>query len=172
MADTFIEGIEKVNRTLEKMSFESNNQRNIIRRVSRKGGNILKDEVKRLIPNKETFEHVSEIRKQVKVITSKSKVRPGVNVYIDKKHEVPVGQGESRRWWKLKDYQSLVFFGNFKTPDRRKKGSPNKGNVKGITGYNPYKLATLNKGKKALIVMSNNLIKEIQKEYNKLRRRG
>jgi hypothetical protein len=86
--------------------------------------------------------------------------------------DVPVGQGKSRRFWRLQAYQKLVFFGNYKTPGRRKNGSPNRGNVKGITGYNPYKLATLNKGNKALLVMSNNLIKEIQKEYDKLSRRG
>lgn len=171
MADKFIQGTEKLIKKLEKMSFESKNQKLIIQRVARKGGNVLKDEVKKQIPSRNTFEHVDFIRRNVKVTTSKSKIRPGVNVFT-KGGDVPVGQGKSRRWWKLQSYQNLVFFGNYKTPGRRRKGSPNRGNVKGITGYNPYRLAFLNKGNKALLVMSNNMIKEIQKEYNKLSRRG
>jgi len=172
MADKFIVGIEKLNRKLGKMTFQSSNQRNIIRRVARKGGNVLKDEVKVLIPSRNTFEHIPFIRRNVKVTTSKSKFRPGVNVYT-KGGEVPVGQGKSRRFWKLQSYQNLVFFGNFKTPNRRRGGKgPNRGNVRGITGFNPYTQAVLNKGSRALIVMSKNLSKEIQKEYDKLSRRG
>ena len=163
MAETFIKGIESLNRRLEKIGFESSNHKNVIRRAARKGGNILKDEVKRQIPSRNTFEHVDFIRKNVKVSTSKSRLRPGVNVYT-KGGDVPVGQGKSRRFWKLQSYQNLVFFGNFKTPGRKRNGSPNRGNVKGITGFNPYKLAILNKGNRALIVMSKSLSVELQKE--------
>ena len=105
MAISFIQGVDKLNRRIEKIGFESRNQKNIIRRVARKGGNVLKDEVKRLIPQREDFEHVSYIRRSVKVLTSKSRIRPGVNVYT-KGSDVPVGQGKSRRFWKLSSYQN------------------------------------------------------------------
>lgn len=171
MAKSFVEGIKRLNRVLEQMSFESNNQKNIIRRVARKGGNVLKDETKRQIPARENFEHVAYIRRSVKVQTSKSRYRPGVNVII-KGGDVPVGQGKSRRFWKLRPYADLALYGNYKTRNRPDKRGKKHGNVRGITGYNPFEIARLNKGNRALIVMSKSLIPEIQKEFKKLKARG
>lgn len=171
MAKLFVQGIEKMSRVLDQMSFESNNQKNIIRRVARKGGNVLKDETKRLIPSSDKFEHTIYLRRSVKVQTSKSRFRPGVNVII-KGGDVPVGQGRSRRFWKLRSYANLVFFGNYKTPNRPDGRGKKHGNVRGITGYNPFSLARLNKGNRAMIVMKKNLLPEIQKEFTKLKSRG
>ena len=42
------------------------------------------------------------------------------------------------------------------------------GDVKGITGYNPYELAKLNKGNKALITMAKSLKTEVMKEFKKI----
>lgn len=171
MAKNFIEGIQKMNKVLDQMSFESNNQKNIIRRVARKGGNVLKDEVKRLIPNRGNFEHEIYLRRSIKVQTSKSRYRPGVNVIV-KGGDVPVGQGKSRRFWKLRSYANLVFYGNFKTQNRYDKKGRKHGNVRGITGYNPFSLAKANRGNRALIVMKKNLLPEIKKEFIKLKNRG
>lgn len=171
MAKTFVEGIERISKVLDQMDFESTNQKNIIRRIARKGGNVLKDETKRLIPLRENFEHEIYLRRSVKVQTSRSRKRPGVNVVI-KGGDVPVGQGKSRRFWKLRSYANLVFYGNYKTRNRPDSKGKKHGNVRGITGYNPFELAALNKGRRALIVMRKNLIPEIKKEYSKLIRRG
>ena len=168
MADSFVNGIGKLNKKLDKIGFSSNRQKNIIKRTARKGGNIIKDEVKRLIPNDNRFPYIWHLRKSVKVLTSKSKKNPGVNIYT-KGSDVPVSAGAGRKWWTLGSYQHLVFFGNYKTRGRRDKKGRNHGNVTGITGYNPYKLAYLNKGRRALIVMAKNLKPEIVKEFNKIR---
>ena len=167
MADVFLEGMQKVFKKLDNIGFHKTRQKNIIRRVARKGGNVLKDEVKRLIPSSSKYPYINHIRKSVKVNTSKSRMRPGVNVYT-KGADVPVSAGAGKEWWSLKGYQSLVFFGNYKTSNRPDKRGRKHGNVKGITGYNPYKLAKLNKGKRALIVMANNLKPEIMKEFKKI----
>lgn len=164
----FVEGIAKLNKKLERMDFSSNRQKNIIRRVARKGGNVLKDEVKSLIPNRGTFPYINHIKRSVKVRTSRSRMRPGVNVYT-KGVDVPVSAGKGREWWTLGAYQHLVFFGNYKTKGRVDKRGRKHGNVRGITGYNPYALAKLNKGNKALLVMARNLKPEIMKEFKKIR---
>lgn len=168
MADKFVEGIEKTTRKLKKMGFSSSRQKNIIRRVARKGGNVLKDEVKRLIPTSSKYPYVHHIRRSIKVLTSKSRMRPGINVYT-KGVDVPVAPGKGREWWTLGAYQHLVFFGNYKTPGRRDSRGRKHGNVRGITGYNPYTLARLNKGNKALITMAKNLRPEILKEFKKFK---
>ena len=41
------------------------------------------------------------------------------------------------------------------------------GDVKGSTGYNPFDLAKLNKGSRALIVFSKSIRAEIIREFNK-----
>ena len=163
MAEVFIEGIEKVISKLDRMDFSSNEQKNIIRRVARKGGNILKDEVKRLIPVSSNYPFGAHIKKSVKVTTSKSRFAPGVNVFT-KGSDVPF----DGRWWKIGGYQNLYFFGNYKTPNRpTRRGRKNRGNVRGATGYNPYTLAGSNKGKRALIVMATAMKKEAVKEWRK-----
>ena len=77
--------------------------------------------------------------------------------------------------WKLSSYSNLVFFGNHKTKNRPHKTGKRKGvgqgNVRGITGYNPFELASLNKGNRALIVMKKSLRPEIRKEYNRIFKR-
>ncbi len=170
MAEQFIEGIDKIIRKLDKMDFQSSNQKNIIRRVMRKGGNIIKDEVKRLIPSRNDFPYIFHIKRSVKVVTSKSRARPGVNVYT-KGADVPVAPGAGRDWWTLGAYQILVFFGNYKNKNRTgrlNRGSgQSRGDVQGITGYNPYKQAFNNKGRRALIVIAKNMKPEIEKEWRK-----
>lgn len=178
MADVFVQGIRRMTKVLDQMHFQSTNQVNIIRRVARKGGNVLKDETKRLIPSSNKFEHVRYIRSSVKTVTSKSRFRPGVNVII-KGDDVPVGQGKSRRFWKARSYAELIFRGNYKTKNRphktgRRKGV-GQGNVTGITNsnsFNPFYQASINKGRRATIVMGKSLLPEIKKEFLKLKRRG
>lgn len=164
--ETFIDttGVEKL---LERMSFESSSQRRILNKSAKAGAVILKDETKRFIPNLKTFQHVDFIRSNVKAVTSKSKKGAGANVLI-KGSDVPVGD----RVWKLKDYARLVFFGNTETPNRPTKSKGRRGNVQGITFGNPFQKAVKSKGKRALIVMSKSMLKEIQKEWTKQAKRG
>lgn len=166
MAEQFIDGIGDLIRKIDKLDFSSREQKNLIRRLMRDGGNIIKDEVKSQIPSSDKFEHVDFIRKNVKVVTSKSRKNAGVNVYTKGK-DVPVGQGKSRRMWKLQSYQKLVFFGNIKTPGRRDNRGRKHGNVRGITGYNPYTQALISKGNRALSVISKGMDKEFQKQWAK-----
>lgn len=154
---------KRFERLLDRVDFQSTGQRNIIQRVTRKGGNVIKDEVKRLIPNDQSFPNVAIIRKAVKTVTSKSRLRPGVNVFI-KSPDVPVGN----RFWKASSFAMLLFYGNYRSPKRRKRGrGPSRGDVRGITGFNPFSIAIQNKGKKAAAIIDKNMLKEMQKEWRK-----
>ena len=177
MAD-FVEGIAKLNKKLAKMDFHSSRQTNIIRRVARKGGNVLKDEVKRLIPSSGAYPEIPHIKKSVKVVTSKARRNPGVNVFA-KGAAALVSPGAGRDSWTLGAYQYLVYFGNYKNYNRtgrlgkvsgKRRGSgQSRGNVRGATNYNPYERAKRSVGKRALIVMAKNLRPEVIKEFKKLR---
>jgi hypothetical protein len=160
----------KIEKFLNKMDFSSNSQKNIIRRVARRGGKVLKPAVKSAIPNSDKYEHVNFIRKNVKTQTSKSRFRPGVNVVL-KGSDVPVGQGSHRRFWKLTSYAHLVFYGNYNTNKRPHHGGRRagigQGNVKGIAPYNPFNRAARLAGNRALKAMSKALVPEIQKEIRK-----
>lgn len=176
MADAFID-TKGVERLLEGMDFSSNSQKRIIKGAARKGGNILKDEVKNKIPTSNDFPEIAKIRKGVKTVTSKSKSRPGVNILI-KGRDVPVSPGVGRDWWDLPAYAALAFFGNYKTPNRRHKTGKRKGvvggqgDVRGIAPGNPFRMAQRSKGKQAIKAMSKAMLREIQKEWIKLSRRG
>ena len=185
MAKEFLE-IKGAIRLIEAMGFEKNAQKNVIRRVTRKGGNIFKAEVRNQInvnntpaSNSKTkggrsgkkYEHIDRIKKSVKTLTSKSRLRPGVNIYI-KGPDVPVGQGKSRRFWKMSSYSNLVLFGNHNTSPRKKKSTKKStGNVRGIAEFNPFKKAYNLKKEQASRAVVNALMPEIKKEIDKQRRR-
>jgi hypothetical protein len=162
-----ISGVLKV---LDDMDFTSRQQTNIIKRVTRKGGNILKSAVKTEINDNGDFEHIDKIKRGVKVVTSKSKSNPGVNVIV-KGSDVPVGQGRTRRFWNLSAYSVLVFFGNKKTKNRPTKGNGNRGDVDGTNEDNPFLQASNSRGGLAMKEVVKNLIPEIQKEIKKLKRK-
>lgn len=158
---------------LDDMSFEKTSQRAIIKRVTRKSAHSLKADVKSRVVSKGSanFPELATIRRYVKIKTSKSKSNPGVNIILDNKIDVPVSAGKGKTWWRLKAYAQLVFFGNTKTRDRPDKSGKKHGNVRGIAPRNPFTEAANSKGKQATDAMKGVLLKEIQKEFNKLKRK-
>ena len=166
-SDVDISGVLK---GLDDMDFTSRQQTNIIKRVTRKGGNILKGAVKSEINDNGDFQHIDKIKRGVKVVTSKSRSNPGVNVVV-KGSDVPVGQGRTRRFWELADYAYLVFFGNYKTKNRPTRGSGKRGDVDGTNENNPFLQSSNRVGRTAMKEVVKNLIPEIQKEIKKLKRK-
>ena len=148
-------------------NLDSRGYKNATTRAARKGGNVLKNEIRSKIPDTGGFEHIGTIKRNVKVTNSKASNRyPGVNVLI-KGTDVQVGQGKSRRFWKLANYAYLVLFGNYRTLNRIKGGSKSKGNVEGITNTNVFREVEKSHGSKALNIFIDNLIPQLRKQISK-----
>lgn len=158
----------KVMATLTKMerSLTSQEHKRAFNRAARKGGNILKSEVRNSINNTGTFEHIGMIKRSVKVVNTKSRRQAGVNVFI-KGPDVPVGTGKHRRFWKLSSYSKLVFKGNYKSPGRKTKSGSNRGNVKGTNPNNIFDNVKKSHGGKALEVVKSAMVMEVRKEIAK-----
>lgn len=168
MADKFLVGMDKLLKRVDNINFHTEKKRQFLRKAARPAANVLKDETKRLIPSSTLYPHINHIRRSVKTRVSKSKTRAGVNVVL-KGGEVPFGD----RFWKLRGYAILTWLGDYKKKGNKRKHKTGKrkglgqGNVKGTTGYNPFELAKLNKGNKALIIFSKSIRSEITREFNK-----
>jgi len=170
MADKFLIGMEKVLKRVDAIGFDSVSKRQIVRKAARPAANIIKDEVKSLIKPSSKFPYIDAVRRAVKAKVSKSRLRPGMNVLFNKNVDVPVSAGVGKEWWNIRGYAILTWFGNKDTRPRKHKTGKKRetGNVIGTTGYNPFELAKLNKGSRALIVFSKEIRKVIRKEFNKI----
>lgn len=169
MADKFLIGMDKVLKRVDAIDFHTQKKRQFLRKAARPAANILKDEVKSLIKPSTKFPYISAVRRAVKAKVSASRQRSGMNVLFDKNVDVLVSAGKNREWWNVRGYAILTWFGNKDTRPRKHLTVARKstGNVKGTTGYNPFELAKLNKGNKALIIFSKSIRTEIRREFNK-----
>lgn len=156
----------KTLRNLER-NLTSAEHRRAFLRAARKGGNILKDEVRNSINDTGTFEHIGRVKRGVKVFNSKNRKSPGVNIYI-KGPDVPVGQGKNRRFWKLSSYSVLVMKGNYRNPGRKTKQGKRRGDVKGTQqGVNPFLRAVRTQGNRAMNATNIHMVTEVKKEIAK-----
>lgn len=168
-----MDGVSQVMRKLDGMGFHSSRQLNIVRRSAKKGAQVLADEVKSQIIDKGKFPYIDHIKRSIKAVPSKSRKRPGANVFA-KGRDVFVSPGKGRKFWKLSSYQRLVYFGNFKTPNRPHKFGSRRGVGQGdvkkyALGYNPYVRAYAKKRWVALEVMKKSLSPEIEKEFKRIK---
>lgn len=153
---------------LERNVNSSQHKRAVVR-AARIAANPLKAEVRNEIPSGNSpFEHLNLFKRAIKVVTAKSwRKYPGVNILV-KGPDVPVGQGESRRFWKMAGYAYLVLFGNYQTPNRpTRRGGQSRGNVEGIGKGNIFSEVYNRSGGRALNNFANNLVEEIKKEIHK-----
>lgn len=148
-------------KNLEK-NLTGNQVRSAFLRASRKGGNLLKKEIREAIIDNGQYEHIHIIKRNVKVVNSKSRTNPGVNIYI-KGPDVPVGQGKHRRFWKLTPYALLVFKGNYKSPGRPTKSGKKRGNVKGTNPENLFEVVANTHGSNAIDLVVQHFVPELEK---------
>lgn len=165
----------EIRKILNRLSIPDSNKKNAARRALRKGANILKDAVRSRLDN--TFnkagkpfeeEAVNGIKRNIKVLNSKSKTNPGVVIYA-KGSTISMGRGKTRREWSINGALSLILFGNYKSRPRITRGTKQeRGNIKGIDKEGLYEPVAKQQGKKALEVAKRHLAVEINKEIRKL----
>ena len=166
---------KSVIRTLNTLSKNLNSReyKNATLRAARKGGNILKKELRSDIPDSTRYEHVGYLKRHLRVVNARTfKKYIGVNVMF-KGNDIQVGQGKTRRFWKLADYAYLVLFGNYRSP-KRSKGKSNakgRGNVKGIVNNNIFRSVESQNGNKAKKTFIDNLLPQLRKQISKSYRR-
>lgn len=161
---------------LEKQ-ISSRGHKNAVQRAARPAANLVKNEIrgeissaaKRAVKHnpKGPYEHIPKVKSSVKVLRAKTYLKYiGVNVTI-KGPEVPVGQGRTRRFWHIKGYAYLVFFGNYRKDRLTRGGKVDKGDVEGIFSKNPFVKAVDQHGQQAITMFVNDLKRELDREIEK-----
>lgn len=150
-------------------SLTTETHKKVFTSAARAGGHILKKVVRSKITGTK-YEHIGLIKRNVKVFKTRSRTSGGINVFI-KGVDVQVGQGRTRRFWRLSSYSMLVQFGNLRSRPRRIKTGvfkgKSRGNVSGIVNRNIFKEAVKTHGATALRAVSQRYSSKLQQEINR-----
>jgi hypothetical protein len=168
----YVFGAEKIDRVLR--DFPESIQLAAVRAAARSGGNVIKESTKRKIAAIHTGKKGSSeagqskailLMRSVKVINSKSKKNPGVNVYF-KGQNLPVG----KRFWKPQNY--AVLLGGGASGERFTRGGNAKSRGK-FEGYgNPIEAANASVGGRARRRFYRSLSGHVSKALDRAVKRG
>lgn len=163
MPENFV-NINRVIQKLNRLDLSGPQEKKVLVKAARHGGNVIKDEVRRQVPTKGNWKYIFHIRKSIKVRTSRSRKNPGVNVYA-KGAKVPFGD----EFWNIQGYEAIYYGGNYRTRPRRTRRGKKRGNISDhkILNHNPYGRAVKNKGRTALTVMAGAIKKEVVKTWGR-----